>query len=194
MGMTADQYFSQQVALLPRGILWDSLVEHELGELLRAQAKEYARIDARTDDLLKEADPRKTYEMLIDWETDFGLPEKCTDEALTLEQRNKVLHAKVTNLGGQSRQFFIDLAKGLGYDITITEFSIFNFESSFEDPMTDENWLFVWRVNAPEETINYMTVESGLDEPYATWGNERLECSINRLKPDHTTVLFAYGE
>lgn len=194
MAMTADHYFSQQVALLPRGLLWDSLVENELGDVLRAQAEEYSRIDARTDTLLKEADPRTTYEMLPEWESDFGLPDPCLTEELTIEQRNKVLHTKVTNTGGQSRQFFIDLAKGLGYNITITEFSIFNFESGFEDPMTDEAWLFTWQVNAAAVTINYMTFESGLDEAYATWGNERLECAINRLKPDHTTVQFAYGE
>lgn len=195
MAIKTQQYVNMLMALMPRGLLWEHLQEDlTFVGVVGSVAEEFALLDAREDDLLNEADPRTTYEMLTDWETTYSLPDPCIDEVSTIELRQKTLVTKVTNKGGQSRQFFINLAKNLGYDITITEFEIFNFESSFEDPMTNENWLFTWQVNAPAVTINYMTVESGVDEPFATWGNERLECAINRLKPDHTTVQFAYGE
>lgn len=195
MAVKTDQYFNMLTALLPQGMLWEQLKQDpNFVGLLQAAADELALLDAREDDLLDEADPRTTYEMLPDWEAAYALPDPCSGADLTLEQRRLMLVAKYTNKGGQNIPFYINLAAQLGYDITITEFSIFNFDSSFEDPMTDENWLFTWQVNAPVVTINDMTFESGLDEPWATWGNERLECAINRLKPAHTTLQFTYGE
>ena len=192
MAMTQQQYFSQLKALLPRGILWDSLVENELGDLLQAQAVQLARVDARADDLINEADPRTAIEMLPEWEDDYGLPDGCIAEELTLAQRHETLHSKVTSSGGQSRAFFIALAAQLGYVITITEYSIHNVDSSVDDEITDESWIWLWRINAPTVTVYQKTVDSGVDEALSTWGNERLECAMNRLKPAHTRILFSY--
>lgn len=36
------------------------------------------------------------------------------------------------------------------------------------------------------------TVQMGVDEPLASWGDSLLECVIRRLRPAHTTVYFAY--
>tara|TARA_R110000772_G_scaffold64331_1_gene143979 strand:+ start:80 stop:664 length:585 start_codon:yes stop_codon:yes gene_type:complete len=193
MAINAEHYLSQLKALLPRGFLWVDLAQNKLGQLLHAIADELARIDARGNDLIDEADPRTTYELLIEWEKAFGLPDPCLTEALTLEQRNKVLHAKVTNLGGQSRQFFIDLAKGLGYTVTITEFDPFTVASTVDESIYGEDWQFAWQVNSPSETVNFLTVASDVDTPLANWGNQRLECAITRLKPAHTIVQFSYG-
>lgn len=194
MAVKTQQYLSLLKSLLPRGIAWVDAVNNDLGRLLHALAEEFARVDAREDALIEEADPRTTYEMLPDWERAFGLPDPCVGSDLTLEQRLETLYAKVTNTGGQSRQFFIDLAAFLGYDITIEEFELHTVNSSVDAPYYDEPWRFTWRVRAPEVTIYERTVDSDVDTPFAYWGNERLECGISRLKPAHTTILFAYGD
>ena len=60
--------------------------------------------------------------------------------------------------------------------------------------MTNDGWQFVWQVNAPEASIvEFDAGRSSAGEPLRSWGNELLECVINRLKPAHTYVLFAYG-
>jgi uncharacterized protein YmfQ (DUF2313 family) len=110
----------------------------------------------------------------------------------SLEQRRNALVAKLTQLGGQSRQYFIDLAAALGYEITITEFQPFTVNSGVNDPLCDTEWRFVWQVNASQDTIRRFSVQSGVNDPLASWGNDQLECVINRLKPAHTIVLFAY--
>lgn len=193
MAVKTQQYLSLLKSLLPRGIAWVDAVNNDLGQLLHGLAEELARVDAREDALIDEADPRTTYEMLPDWERAFGLPDPCVGEDLTLEQRLESLYAKVTNTGGQSRQFFIDLAASLGYEVTITEFSPYTVNDSVDHPLYGDDWWFAWQVNAPENTVDYLTVNSDVDTPLASWGNERLECSINRLKPAHTQVIFAYG-
>ena len=193
MSNTAEHYLRQLQALLPLGDAWPREDDATLTQFLYGLAEEFARIDGRGEVLIDESDPRTTIEMLPDWERAFSLPDPCTQQVDTIQERHDVLHEKVTRIGGQSRQYFIDVAERLGFDITITEFSPFTVISDVNHPLYDTDWWFAWQVNAPEETVRCMTVLSGVEEPLCDWGNEILECVINRLKPAHTHVLFSYG-
>ncbi|MEJ1402586.1 MAG: putative phage tail protein [Candidatus Sedimenticola sp. (ex Thyasira tokunagai)] len=193
MGMTAEHYLTQLQALLPQGIAWTREPDANLTRLLTALAEELARVDGRVDDLFKEMDPRTAYELLSDWEQLAGLPDSCTTTADTTAERRAVLHAKLTNIGGQSRQFFIDLATSLGYVITISEFQPFQAGSLAGEQITNDDWIHAWQINAPETTITQLTAGGAAGDPLRDWGNEILECAITRLAPAHTTPLFAYG-
>lgn len=190
-----EHYLRQLQALLPLGDAWTREEEATLTQFLYALAEEFARIDGRVEDLVvNENDPRTTIEMLSDWERAFGLPDACTEAADTVAERHNVLHEKVTRIGDQSRQYFIDVAARVGYIITITEFDTFNAGDHAGDTVNGQNWRFAWRVNAPEETITEF--KAGLSvagDPLRDWGNEILECVITKLKPAHTLVQFAYG-
>jgi len=186
-------YLQQMQALLPRGDAWSHEPDNVLTKLLTALAKEFSRVDARASDILDEADPRTTYELLVEWERVAGLPDTCTDQVDTLQERRDALVSKLTGIGNQSRQYFIDIAAALGYTITITEYRPYFVNTAINMPINDESWRFVWSVNAPEETIRSMTVNSEVDMPLRDWGNEQLECLINKFKPAHTHALFAYG-
>ena len=194
MSFSLSEYLQQLKALLPQGSLWDSLkADSTIEGYLDAEADEFARVDARASNLINETDPRTTYELLTEWEDFAGLPDGCIDERGTLTQRQQALHAKLISLGGQSIAYFVEYAAALGYEATVTEFRVFDVESSVDIEMNDEAWRFVWRLNAPNETIYEWTVEGGVDEAFATWGNERLECEINKIKPAHTYLIFGYG-
>jgi len=190
---TAADYQAELLALLPRGGAWEMEPDSVLAGLHGAVAEELARIDGRAAALIEEMDPRTTFELLIDWERAFGLPDPCTDAADTVPERQAVLHEKVTRIGGQSAAYYIALAARLGYAITITEYRPHYVSSPVDYPLYDDDWWFVWQVNAPEETVTYHLVDGGVDEPLADWGNDILECAIGRLKPAHTHVIFAYG-
>lgn len=192
MGFSAEYYQSHLQALLPPGLAWPR-DEGALADTLRAIAEEMARVDGRAEDLLRESDPRGTVELLVDWERAFGLPDPCTDLPDTYAERIAPLVEKVTRIGGQSPGYFIAVAARLGFTVTITEFDPFTVDDTVDDSLTGEDWQFAWRVNAPAETVSYFTVDSYVTERLAEWGNERLECAIDRLKPAHTTVLYAYG-
>lgn len=193
MRMTAAQYRSQLASLLPRGAAWPRAADSVLGRTLHAVADELARIDARVADLLDEADPRTTLELLSEWERAFGLPEKCLTLPDTLAERRSNLHEKVTRIGGQARAYFIDVAARIGFVITITEFRPFTVDDTVDDAIYGIDWTFAWRVNAPEVTVRFFTTNSGVDEALSDWGNHTLECVLTRLKPAHTHVQFAYG-
>lgn len=193
MGMTADDYLAQLQALLPQGPAWPRDAGATLTKLLQAMADELARIDGRAAQLIEEADPRTTDELLADWERVAGLPDSCVTAAQSTAQRRAALHAKLTTLGGQSTAYFIALAASLGYTVTITEFHLHTVEDDVNYPLYGHPWRFAWQVNAPQNTVGTLSVTDTVADPLAWWGNELLECVIRRLKPAHTHVLFAYS-
>lgn len=191
--MDAESYLRQLQALLPPGAAWPREDSATLTQTLWALAEEFARVDGRAATLRDEADPRTTFELLIDWERAFGLPAPCMDGvSQTLQQRRNALVAQVTGIGDQSRQYFIDLAASAGFSISITEFEPWTFSKPFSAPLYGQAWRFAWQVNAPLETVGYWTFRDPFSMPFAWWGNELLECLISRLRPAHTHVLFAY--
>lgn len=194
MALTADNYLQQLQNLLLRGKAWTREVGSVMRFLLAGIAEEFARVDLRADQLINEADPRLTNELLIDWERVAGLPDPCASElGNTVALRRTLLTYKLTNVGGQSKQFYIDIAARLGYTVTITEFKRHTVRSAVNYPLYNAEWVFTWQVNAAAETLRPFTVKSGVNQALRVWGNELLECNINRLKPAHTHVLYSYG-
>lgn len=193
--MNGDQYAAQLDALLPQGFAWPRETDAGMRALTRGLAEELARVDLRGDDLLREVLPDTTVEMLFDWERAAGLPDPCVTTAQTLQERRSALLSRLTSAGGQSREFFIQLAESLGFTITISEFRPFRTGISHAgDALYGDDWLFAWQINAPETTIiEFRSGLSAAGEPLRKWGNELLECVFSRIKPAQTVLLFAYG-
>lgn len=195
MGMTADDYLLQLQALLPPGPAWPRDQEAVLTKLLLALAAEFARIDRRGGDLIEEADPRTTSELLADWERAAGLPDTCLTAGQTVQQRRAALVSKLTSMGGQSRQYFIDMAASLGYPgAAIDEFRPMNCNDNCNDALHSEDDRFAWRINLPNSNAGtYLAnCNSTCNDALGSWGDKVLECRISHLKPAHTTALFAY--
>lgn len=143
--------------------------------------------------LLREADPRQAAQLLADWERVAGLPDSClAGAAQSTAERQSALIARLTALGGQSPAYFIALAAGLGYTVTITEFRPYTVSSAVNTPIHSEQWRYVWQVNSALNTVRRFAVNGAVNDPLASWGNAMLECAISRIKPAHTQVLFAY--
>lgn len=187
-------YRRQLMALLPKGAAWARQNTTKLHTLIDGMAQELARVDQRGEALISEADPRKAVELLTDWERVTGLPDDCLPEAGTQSERRSAVLGRLSSTGGQSVPFFIDLAEALGFTVSIVEFDLFVAGSDAGDLLYGDDWVFSWQVQAPEETVNGFAVgEGAAGEPLADWGNEQLECGIERANPAHATVLFAYG-
>lgn len=192
--LTSEDYRVILSALVPPGQALPIDSQSNWQQLLGALATEFARADARAAALVTEMIPQTTFELLADWEETAGLPDPCIEGEQTIEERRLGLLRLITGTGGQSRAYFIDLAAALGYDIDIHEWHPHTVEDDVTYPINGSAWRYAWEVRAPEETVLYATVQSTVDEPLATWGNDRLECVIERYKPAHTYILFAYGE
>ena len=175
-----DRYIGQLKALLAQGLAWTRDHGTNMHKVLGGIAAEAARIHDRADDLMAEMDPSQTTELLLEWEAVWGLPDPCTGQLETLQERRAALLARIKSVGGQSPGFFIRLAASLGYTITIDE-------NVGGDPT-------VWRVNAPETTVRWFRAgQSRAGEQVRSWGNALLECAIIEVNPAHLTVLFAYA-
>lgn len=194
MALTRDDYHGILDALAPPGQALPKDPDSLWQRLLEARAGAFSRVDGKADVLLEEADPRTALDLLPDWERVAGLPDPCVTGEQTIAARQGAVVRVLTGTGGASRPYFIGLAADLGYDIEIEDYTAHTVGSDVSEPLRSIDWRWAWTVLAPEESVEEMTVLSGVNEPLASWGNERLECVISRLAPAHTIVLFAYGE
>lgn len=193
--MDLNKYTSMFKDLLPVGLAWPRQEPTKLTQTIECYAIEAQRVDERVADLLRESYPLTCAELLPEWEKMTGLPESCSNVTQTFQQRREAVHRKLSSIGGQSVNFYINAAAQIGYEITITEFRPFRVgENAAGDPVNGEDWANTCQVNAPETTIReFRAGEGTAGEPLRNWGNELLECVITRIKPAHTIVLFSYG-
>lgn len=193
MGLTAEDYAQHLKVLFPQGAAWRLEAGSVQASLLNAMAEELARVDARSKELLSQIDPRTTSELLNEWEATLGLPDNCGSPPTLMQHRRNAVLAKIAAVGGQSKQYFIELASVFGFAITITEFSPFTAGSTVGAPIYGSDWAYAWQVNAPLNTITtFRAGQSAAGEPLRAWGNDRLECLLTRYKPAHTTIIFSY--
>lgn len=215
---TLQDYTHMLRGLLPRGVIWRCEQGSKLSSFLTGNALELTRLDGEGYRLIAEIDPQSSTEAIEDWERVLGLPDSCGSDADTLAARRAQVLQKLLRPQGQAASTYIELAATLGYpNATVETFPPFRVEeSSVEDYLNDapggvyvdygtipptvrhsyyEGWMFVWLLRVAESPIFYFNVEdSGADDYLATWGNERLECLVNKYKPAHTIVLFGYGK
>ncbi|HVB67991.1 MAG TPA: putative phage tail protein [Acetobacteraceae bacterium] len=179
--------------LMPRGRIWRRDPDSVQSQVWGALAQTYVRLTARDNNLLVDAFPATTVELLPEWQATLGLPDPCAGPLPTIEQEQAQVVARLVGRGGASVPYFIQFAANLGYAITITLFKPFRFGDPFGTPLYGDAWAFAWQVNAPAFTVNYFQFgRSRMGEPFASWGNTALQCEMQRLAPAHTTVFFSY--
>ena len=181
-------------AHLPRGRVWPRDPDATQTAIAAGLAPSCEALNGRANNLLVDAFPSSTTELLPEWEKTLGLPDPCVGPSPTIEQRRAQVVARFTAQGGQSVDYFVSFAAALGYPITITQFTPFRFGMPFGMPLCGVPWAFAWQVNAPTFTIErfeFGTSECG--EPFAFWSNTVLQCELTRLAPAHTILLFSYS-
>lgn len=194
MGLTAENYRNKLLTLLPVGVAWARDANSTMADMLHAWADELARVDGRTTDLRNEADPQTTLELILEWESILGIPDPCSGLGETLQQRREAILAALRLLGGQSRQYFIDLAATLGFEgATITEYDPHSVDLSVDAGLFGDDWQFAWTLSVAMPDVQQISVDSSVDESMGEQSSTtRLECMINRYKPAHTIALFEY--
>ncbi|MEY9404447.1 DUF2313 domain-containing protein [Bradyrhizobium barranii subsp. barranii] len=123
---SGDDYAEALSQLLPQGQAWPRDEGSTLMRVVRGLSQIWGVVEASASKLLEvESDPRITLDLLPDWERNWGLPDPCYQEPLTIGDRQKALVQRMTIEGAQSREFFIGVAAQIGYTITITEYRPF---------------------------------------------------------------------
>ncbi len=182
-------------ALMPRGLVWtDDLgtVQHKLRVGLCGV---YERSDFAANDLLIDAFPANTLNLLPEWEASVGLPDPCAGPLPTVQARRDQVVARFAGIGGQSAAHFIEYTAALGFVVTITTFAPFRAgRSPVGTPLYGVDWAYAWAINAALNTITWFRAgRSAAGEPLASWSNLVLECELNAIAPAHKILLFQYS-
>jgi uncharacterized protein YmfQ (DUF2313 family) len=123
---SGSDYREAFLSLLPNGQAWPKRSTAVLWQTCDGLCEYWGFVDSRAADLLEqESDPRITLELLPDWERNWGLPDPCYSAPQSIGARQTALVQRMTMLGSQSRQFYINFAASLGYNISITEYRPF---------------------------------------------------------------------
>lgn len=196
--MAAPQYSAQDFlqalqALMPRGRVWPRDPDAVQTKVLSGLTPIYARQTLRANQLLADAFPTTTFELLPEWEATLGLPSKCSGLAPTIDGRRAQVVARFKAPGGQTPQYFINFAADLGYTITITQYIPARTGIlRAGQPANGSDWAHTWTVTSPTSTVR--RARAGVlvaGEPLAYWGNNVLSCELSAIKPAHTVLLFA---
>ncbi|OQB05766.1 MAG: hypothetical protein BWY19_00791 [bacterium ADurb.Bin212] len=191
-----SSYIKMLLDLFPIGIAWPRDQDTDFYSTVDATAEEFTRLGLRSAELIRELDPRDSNESLPDWERMLGLPDECSrnvDDRTVQVRRDEIL-AKLTQVGSISKQYYIDIAAQLGFTISIREFRPFQVgRSRAGDPLSNGDWIFAFEIRGPVLTfISFRTGRNTVGEPLRIWGNEPLECTINKIKPAHTAAIFTF--
>lgn len=179
--MTPDTLAHQGRKLLPPGLAWLAPVGSRMYALLLAVGDELSRVYGRVTDVLAEAYPSTTSELLSEWETEYDSPGGCVTATLTTAERRAALRARYVAVGGASPAYFVAVAAALGVPIQIDSVGdpfIAGVSYAGVGIVGGSNNRFEWRVLAPAGTASNL--------------RQALECQFGQIKPAHTTVIFSY--
>ena len=196
--MSQEDYVHQLLALQPPGAALPRDPEAVWPRILGALAEGHAAIERRAGDLIREADPRETLELLPDFEHMLGLPDDCSAAAETLQERRAAVEIKLKDIGRQDLPYYCELAESLGYEITINEPRPFiaGFSRCGDLLNGGHEVRFEWEVyvKGPRVTL----FRAGESAPPDRLGSIRratdLECRIRQNIQSHTEVFFFYED
>ncbi len=174
--ITIDRYCELLLALLPPGDALTRSLDSVMYDLHARMAVEFARVDERGADLIREGVPSTTSELLDEWEEALGLPEACFTPTNDDERRTAII-ARIVGTGGNSLADYAALAATLGYSApTFTTFAPFRCGSVCGDRLTNGPWR-----SAATVTIDSRPSLDAL-----------LECAFNAQKLAHETLFFTF--
>ena len=208
---------------LPTGPIWPRDPDTTQRAAIEALMPTYQRSWSLACDLPAETFPASCVSLLSEWEASLGLPDPCAGPDPTIAQRQAHVVARLTQQNGPSIPSLVAFASALlpnlvqpllsdtgevllsddgesllsdgDTAISITEFApsrlgVFRLGQR----MQSARWAHVWQITAPATVITSFRLGQGrLGERFRSWGSHALECEMQRLKPAHTILLFAYG-
>lgn len=169
--------------------------EPVLDASLRSEANMFQTLDTTASLAEGGVTPFYARSLIPDWERVLEL---VPQEGATYQQRQQRVLAKLAEVGGLSVPYFIQLAKSLGYTITIDEPQPFRAGiNRAGDRLWVQEIIWVWRVNVQysgAQVYRFRAGSSAAGERLTAFGDPVIEDVFRDLKPAHTFCYFAYQE
>ena len=199
------------IKLLPKGRLWRPKEQPTFGKLLNSTAEELCRVDERVQQMFLEIDTRTTNESLDTWEGVLGIPDECTPEGQTVDERRQQATQKLTNVGGLSAEFYEETTLNLGFEAVVeNRVNFIAGRARAGDPISNyfderfvagstagtllakRGWLYYFNVELPASASEHFVAGSLAGMALREFSNELIECTIKKLKPAHSGVTFTF--
>lgn len=198
------KYFKLLRKLFPKGWAWNAkrLDDTTLKKLISSLSFEPCRIEEEAIKFLNDVYPNTTTDLLEDWERVLSLPDECDlDLDKTVTERQERVMQVLTSRGGQSPNFFINLAAQFGFDIGVIDVIDHTpFRAGIArvgDRLTNGSWLYTFTIEIPADAgglKRFKASEGRAGDVLLAASNPTLECLIQKHKPAHTIALFAFIE
>lgn len=142
--------------------------------------------------LKRELNPVTTVDMIETWESEVGIPDQCFfTEGLTIEERRNQVIVKLT-AHVQTAKDFVDLAKKLGVDVTVTPRATgdYGFPLTLPYVLFDTSEYFIIDVD-----IHGWIPDTGfpLELPYQLGGESYssvIQCLFDQLRPANCKIEY----
>lgn len=191
---SADDFLQLLQNLFPPGIAFPRAPDTVQTDFLKALSDVQGATAERQCNLLVDAFPATTVELLPEWEASLGLPDPCWGPDVTLEQRQAAVLARLLADGGQSIPYFIQFCTNLGFPgTTFKEFNAFRCGMYVGQPLYGIDWNYALQVNNP--TLKAYYFQTGIDTtgtPLSWWTDSALICELRRVLPGHVVVIFNF--
>ena len=156
---------------------------YTLSNLFSVISEEPARAEKKEWELLQEATPGLSVDLLEEWEFQAGLPGECGQSLpLTLEERQIQVHAKLYGEGQTvTVEYLVDYALLFGFTINIVEVS------------TNNSAWIVGTARMGKDRFGRKAAIDGsfIIEVLAGTGNlDQLKCIFEEIKPAHLIIVW----
>lgn len=181
--MPTTRYTDVLLSLLPPGVALSTDTDTELYALADAIGVEFNRVDAAAAELIEEADPRTTNNLLPDYERVYGLPGDNPNPPTTIDGRRAALLEAIRGLGDASKEnveaLLAALASGFFAWRDFESFDPFVAGSAVGAALYQDEWQNTVRLHL---------------ETYDSRGNVDLAAQwiITRLTQAHAVVLLQF--
>jgi uncharacterized protein YmfQ (DUF2313 family) len=185
MSRTSEQYRKALHGLAPQGLVWPEVADDSnLGKLWETIGDALLSLDNDSNSVLNDLFPDSVGTFLGDWSRVLGFPRFGFEDLTSSGQRDANLAWLNVN-EFSNKQFFVDIAAILGFDIVVEDRDEDPTLGPFEFLITTSSDLPATFFRAGESRAGERLVNPGAQEP--------LEALIEFFAPAHTTPSFFYA-
>lgn len=180
---SSADFTSALLGLLPRGRVWPKEISSVQAQAASCFAPTFQRISDTAVDLIADAFPGTTSDLLSEWELTLGLPDACTvPGSQTIAERQRAVAEKISAAGGPQRSYYLQMATQLGLSAIIDEFQEACVgPTSVGDFLYGDGWTWSWVVSIDPDY-------------YGTLPAATLNCRLGLEAPEYTDVVLSFGK
>lgn len=181
---SAEDYLAALQALMPRGRIWPRDSNSVQAQVLGGLAPSYEANNQRANNLLVDAFPSTSVELLPEWEATLGLTATSAGPTATVAARQALVVARLIGLNGISVADFTAYAGLLGYQISVKGNAPFRAGQS-------RAGAHLGRVERMFEWI--VTAHALPSMPFGAYGPTLLQQEMQRLAPPYGFLKFVFN-